>query len=273
VSTHDAHAWPELYFSGYGWLPFEPTPRADGQARPPSYTVEQGGSGADPSLTSGKNSKGAKNAKGSPLTKLELLNERGGEFGVPPAEPVAPPPSHVRRNVTLGLLALIAVALVVPSLVRVVQRRRRWRLATTPAELASAAWAELRASAIDAKAGWVDGLTPRATARVLRAEAAGLDAADAAALDRIVSVVQRAWYARDGVRLGADGLANDVNELRAAMLSEASRGERLMLRLWPRSVLMQARELGARFANVLDALDLAGARLRARLRPRHATSS
>ena len=32
VTTHDAHAWPELYFQGYGWLAFEPTPRADGQA-------------------------------------------------------------------------------------------------------------------------------------------------------------------------------------------------------------------------------------------------
>jgi transglutaminase-like putative cysteine protease len=27
VTTHDAHAWVEVYFQGFGWLPFEPTPR------------------------------------------------------------------------------------------------------------------------------------------------------------------------------------------------------------------------------------------------------
>jgi hypothetical protein len=26
VNDHDAHAWVEVYFPGYGWLPFEPTP-------------------------------------------------------------------------------------------------------------------------------------------------------------------------------------------------------------------------------------------------------
>lgn len=26
VTALDAHAWPELYFPGYGWIPFEPTP-------------------------------------------------------------------------------------------------------------------------------------------------------------------------------------------------------------------------------------------------------
>ena len=37
VSTADAHAWPELYFAGAGWLRFEPTPSsaAASAARPP----------------------------------------------------------------------------------------------------------------------------------------------------------------------------------------------------------------------------------------------
>ncbi|KZC95979.1 transglutaminaseTgpA domain-containing protein, partial [Clavibacter tessellarius] len=33
VGSHDLHSWPELYFAGIGWIPFEPTP-GRGQAAP-----------------------------------------------------------------------------------------------------------------------------------------------------------------------------------------------------------------------------------------------
>ena len=42
VTTHDAHAWPELWFPEAGWVPFEPTPRADGTVSVPSYTTPAG---------------------------------------------------------------------------------------------------------------------------------------------------------------------------------------------------------------------------------------
>ena len=37
VSGRHAHAWPEAFFQGIGWVAFEPTPRVD--APPPNYTV------------------------------------------------------------------------------------------------------------------------------------------------------------------------------------------------------------------------------------------
>jgi transglutaminase-like putative cysteine protease len=44
VKTDDAHAWSEVYFSGYGWIKFEATPSGgDGTARAPQY---QGGTSA-----------------------------------------------------------------------------------------------------------------------------------------------------------------------------------------------------------------------------------
>lgn len=274
ITTRDAHAWPEIYFSGYGWLPFEPTPRADGQAQEPSYTLESTAKGNGSSSDGGSKSNGTAKGNTAPgiaakIAQIQrLLN--GGVGGLGPA-PVAPKsPSHTRRDATLAILAALAIALITPSLVRIAQRRRRWRRATTPVERASAAWAELRASAIDAKTGWTDGLTPRATARVLRAEASGMDAADVAALDRVVVAVQRAWYARDANSARTDGLVKDVNDLRRSFLAEASAGERFVLRLWPRSVIADAQVAVSRFASVLDALDMAGAKLRARLRPRHA---
>ena len=37
VDARDAHAWPELYFQGLGWVPFEPTPS---RGVVPSYATE-----------------------------------------------------------------------------------------------------------------------------------------------------------------------------------------------------------------------------------------
>ncbi|WP_180933663.1 transglutaminase-like domain-containing protein [Nocardioides ungokensis] len=39
-STHDLHAWPELFFPGSGWVRFEPTPAGAGTSVP-SYTTQQ----------------------------------------------------------------------------------------------------------------------------------------------------------------------------------------------------------------------------------------
>lgn len=45
VVPSDAHAWPELYFAGVGWLRFEPTPGTR-SGTPPSYSVAQPTQGA-----------------------------------------------------------------------------------------------------------------------------------------------------------------------------------------------------------------------------------
>jgi len=39
VTDHDAHAWVEVWFRGYGWLPFDPTPGRGSLSAP--YTVDQ----------------------------------------------------------------------------------------------------------------------------------------------------------------------------------------------------------------------------------------
>jgi Transglutaminase-like enzymes, putative cysteine proteases len=53
VSDRDAHAWVEVWFKGYGWLPFDPTPAVPGSSRRPSLAgttvtagVGGGGKGA-----------------------------------------------------------------------------------------------------------------------------------------------------------------------------------------------------------------------------------
>lgn len=46
VRGTDAHAWPEVFFEGYGWIPFEPTPRSESFA--PTYTLAPAIEGSGP---------------------------------------------------------------------------------------------------------------------------------------------------------------------------------------------------------------------------------
>ena len=273
VTTHDAHAWPELYFTGFGWLPFEPTPRGDGQAQPPSYTLaaSQPSSNANGQSPPGANGGGSAKRRNelSKNQRLDQLADLHGLNGIPAPVPTAHH-GHARQTAALVIGILLAIALITPSLARIALRRRRWRRARTTRERASAAWAELRASAIDAHVDWIDGLTPRATARVLQVEAVGFDRQAVAALDRIVTSVQRAWYSRDSDAVATDGIADDVATVRQAMFVRLSAPRRAARHLWPRSVIGEAKAAAGGITLVLDAMDLAAARLRARLNPRHA---
>jgi transglutaminase-like putative cysteine protease len=46
VKTSDAHAWTEVYFPGYGWIRFEPTPGGQGTASRPNYMGPASGPGS-----------------------------------------------------------------------------------------------------------------------------------------------------------------------------------------------------------------------------------
>ena len=272
VTTRDAHAWPELYFAGYGWLAFEPTPRGDGQAQAPAYTVETSVQPTGPNGKGGSPDGGGGTKPKSGPSKNQRLDQEADLHGLNGIAPPVPVTHHsnARRTAALVIVILLGIALIAPSLARVALRRRRWRRARTPVERATAAWAELRASALDAHVDWIDGLTPRATARVLQTDAISFDRIAVAALDRTVTSVQRAWYSRDGDSVATDRLAEDVAMIRAAMFVRLSAPRRAARHLWPRSVIGEARAALGGITVLLDAIDLAAARLRARLRPRHA---
>src|SRR5215469_10622577 len=133
VTTHDGHAWPELYFQGFGWLRFEPAPAGaapgQGTATAPAYTFAAGdGSGASatrpsggakpatPGATGGNNSQALRNKLGLPL------GGAGGGGAVTFRRGLNP--WHVLGLCVLGLLVVAAVA---PRAARLLIRRWRWR--------------------------------------------------------------------------------------------------------------------------------------------------
>jgi transglutaminase-like putative cysteine protease len=56
ISTGDAHAWVEVYLTGFGWLPFDPTPLDDGRSARPNYLTHAPNVGIDvpPSVQAGQ---------------------------------------------------------------------------------------------------------------------------------------------------------------------------------------------------------------------------
>jgi transglutaminase-like putative cysteine protease len=252
VTTQDAHAWPELYFEGYGWLRFEPTPggpAGQGTAVAPSYTRQQaaaaGPSSASTVPAAPVPSGGATARSGQPslLKKIPGLDQQGGQ-GTAGAGRGGPGPWPLAGLSLLGLLALLTA---VPGGARALVRRRRWRRARRDGDagMARAAWLELRDDLTDYGAGYRPSETPRALAARM---AAGTDPEAGEALRRVTLAAERARYSARPVP--GTGLRQDSAAVRRALAAAASRRARWRARVFPRSVIAP---VTARVSQVTDA--------------------
>ncbi len=129
VTTHDAHAWPELYFGGYGWLRFEPTPTGgagQGTAYQPPYSQIGNALTTSPAQTAPavapSGGSASPNAPGQRLKPSQILGN--DQVGGGPAAGGGVSPWEVLGLVLAGLAAVLAVT---PWLARRLIRRRRWR--------------------------------------------------------------------------------------------------------------------------------------------------
>jgi Transglutaminase-like superfamily len=116
VTDRDAHAWVEVWFNGYGWLPFDPTPPAPGFSRQPSLAGTSvfpagGGRGGAPGSVGGTRA-----GRGSPTVAEKLARQNRligadrGASGRVPASRRARDAGNRGRSALLLLLALAAVA-------------------------------------------------------------------------------------------------------------------------------------------------------------------
>jgi len=225
VSVRDMHAWPELYFTGYGWVRFEPTPGVQ-TGSPPPWTVPTNES-AQPS----------ESASASAAPSTTAPSETAAPSTAPQDEPAAT--TETTTSVpwrAIGLVAggfVLLLLLAVPATLRV--RRRRARLdGTGPTdEQVEAAWAELRDTVLDFGGTWPEG-TPRSVGREVGNR---LEPADREDLGRVATLVERARYAPDlGDPTQARDLPGTTASLRTALSAPAGRGQRLRAFLLPSSL-------------------------------------
>lgn len=143
VQNKNAHAWPEVYFEGLGWYPFEPTP-GDG-FREPTLEDAAGIGPADPAA--GETTTSATATTGEtgavPPTNPQVPDDGGIEAGGVPE--VAKPRSTAERVFTsvlyfLGVTLLVAVVFL--TILFTMAWRRGWRRkhATDPRDRVLGAW-------------------------------------------------------------------------------------------------------------------------------------
>jgi transglutaminase-like putative cysteine protease len=188
VTTHDAHAWPELWFPRAGWVYFEPTPRGDGQVLVPSYTTATGRVPADdsaagvlPALPSG------------PTTSTPTARS------VLPPEPVGDQPlgggggrvGLLERPAVRAALAVVLLLVLVPAVKWSRNLLARRRAGQRPRDAVAESYTEVTSWARDAGIGRRGAETPAAYARRLRTDFAD----DAKELVQLTGLYERAEYA------------------------------------------------------------------------------
>ena len=178
VQSDDAHAWVEVFFEGYGWLQFEPTPGhgTHPNADPGTYlNPAKGSTNPDGTSTDPGNNAGVGGANGTDceaaatprerqLCQIENRPQRGpGDFVPLPTVGTTQTDgsgySVPYRWIFLGLLIALGVLLIVVPIAKSVWRRRLLRRSREPREHVLAAYRVFDGEAADLGLGRRDGET------------------------------------------------------------------------------------------------------------------
>jgi transglutaminase-like putative cysteine protease len=232
VTGKEAHAWPEVYLSGYGWVAFEPTP-GRGLPGAEDYTQVAPAQAADATTVVTTPQTAA------PVEQVEPEPEVGSTAVPIEEERSSPGGRLIVAGVLLALVLLYVAA--VPSAKRR-RRHRRRRAAVTAADRVLVAWEE--ATEDMAAAGFAPRPDETAVEYAHRVrKAAGPAGAPLIRLADDTTVA--AWSAggvADGVALRAEAEAAGVaTELKA----QATRRERLRKALDPRLLFKANRRQSA----------------------------
>jgi len=259
VKMHDMHAWPELYFQGFGWIRFEPTPPAR-VAATPAWTVGAGSNSIDPTTAPST----------APITpggtEDPLIDKPNGDRNLPNDSGVAViDQGNWFTNGggrAIGITAGVLLLLCIPWLIRSLTRRKRFSRPPGRAG-AEGLWAEIRDTSRDLGLDWSDISTPRKTGDWLLTKLPDDLHPQAVRLARGIEALR---YAGD-VNPTTD-LRPEAAAVRKGLWSGARSRRRWRARLLPPSWRWYLNRGSTEASDLLDEFDLLLARLRSLVLPR-----
>ena len=231
ISSHDAHAWVEGYFTGLGWIAFDPTPLGDGRATSLPYDPLQAAT-TGPSATD-KSLNPHQSATGTAASTTATANHAGAGAGGGSGSLHLPPWLAPAAGSLLLLIALISIL----PVWRLLRRRSRLREALRSRRL-EPVWRELRDLTVDTGAAW----SPATTPRQVPAWLAGLGITGADSVRSMARGVERERYApTDSAPQPTTQEINDAIDRIAlvgrSLRARLSKRDRLRATLAPRSLV------------------------------------
>lgn len=224
VSIRDMHAWPELYFSGWGWVRFEPTPSVQTGDAPPWTQQPAEAPSDDPTAEPSASSSTAPSASTDP---------RDIPAGTPVTAEDSAGSSWVRSLLWSAVGLVLLMILAAPATIRVRRRSQRLSAEGAAEEQVESAWAEIRDTVVDHGGAW-----PNGSPRVIGQEMSDrLDAEEAASMGRVATMVERARYARTFTDAeAATELPRVTQEIRRGIAAPVGPLRRLWAVVLPRSL-------------------------------------
>lgn len=230
VTSRQLHAWPEVYFRGIGWVPFEPT---NSLGVPTNFASGTTGGSTNPADTPEQQDAATPGATRAPAPQLGDQDGPGSSASGAGAVNGQSPVGVLLTVAGMVLLLLVAA----PAVVRAGRRRSRAQLILGGD--AAAAWTEIRADAVDLGIPSPDAESPRAFAARL-VDAHGVGADDVRLLR---DALEHAIYAEQTVDPArGPALADAVARVRTGLRASATPARRLTAVILPRSL---ARRSGA----------------------------
>ncbi|PWB97093.1 hypothetical protein DF220_04000 [Salinibacterium hongtaonis] len=219
VTSKELHAWPELYFDGIGWVPFEPT---TGRGEVPDYAEPEAlddVAPADPSAAPVPSTRPSA-APTTPLAPAEALPGTG-QAG----------PTNSSLSPWLLAIPVVVFLALVPALARLLVRAVQLSAVRRRRAESVVAWNEVVRSARDLGVPVEPATTPRQNAAILARQLGQQQPA----LDRLLDAVEREQFSRDDT--GYPRAASDARSVIRGLRRSVSLRRRAIATLWPRSAI------------------------------------